>query len=102
MKKIIIYGAGLIVVAFIVGLLLFLTLDNVSSGQAVYSNQFGNFYISGPTSILVNGGIVGMVVSLLSFIGYLFSRNALLLKSYKIIGAASGLFILIGLACSKA
>jgi len=102
MSKIIIYGAGLIVVAFIVGLLVFLTLDNASSGQAVYSNQFGTFHVSGLASFLVNGGIIGMVVSLLSFIAYLFSRNTLLLKSYKIIGAASCIFILIGLACSQA
>jgi hypothetical protein len=102
MSKIIIYGAGLIVVAFVVGLLLFLTFDNATSGQAIYGNRLGSFSVSGPASVLVNIGIVGMVSSLISFIAYLFSRSPVLLKTYKFIGAASGVFIFIGLALGQA
>ena len=60
------------------------------------------FSVNGPASVLVNIGIVGMVGSLLSFIAYLFIRSPLLLKSYKFIGAASGVFIFIGLAWGQA
>ena len=102
MSKIIIYGAGLVVVAFVVGLLLFLTFDNAASGQAIFGSRLGVFSVNGPASVLVNIGIVGMVGSLLSFIAYLFSRSPLLLKSYKFIGAASGVFIFIGLAWGQA
>ena len=102
MIKIVIYSAGLIVIAFVVCLLLFLTFENASSGQAVYRNRFGAFTISGPASILINIGIVGMVGSFLSFVAYLFSRSPALLKSYKVIGAASGVLIIIGLAWGQA
>ncbi len=102
MRKSIIYGSGLIVVAFIVGILLFLTIDNAMSGQAVYGNRSGNSSVSGPASILINVGIICMVGSLLSFIAYLFSRSPVLLKSYKIIGAISGALIFIGLALGQA
>jgi hypothetical protein len=102
MSKIIIYGSGLIIVAFVVGLLLFLTFDNAASGHAVFGNRSGVFSVSGPASIFVNLGIVGMVGSFLSFVAYLFSRNPTLLKSYKIIGVASGVSIFIGLAWGQA
>jgi hypothetical protein len=102
MSKFIIYGAGLIVVAFVVGLLLFLTYDNATSGQAIFGNRFGSYSISGPASVLVNVGIIGMIGSLLSYITYLFSRSPVLLKSYKLIGTASGVFIFIGLAWGQA
>lgn len=102
MSKIIIYGAGLAVVAFVVGLLLFLTFDNAASGQAIYGNRFGVFTVNGAASILINLGIFGLVCSFLSFMAFLFHRSPLLLKSYKFIGAASGVFILIGLAWGQA
>ena len=102
MSKIIIYGAGLVVVAFVVGLLLFLTFENASSGQAIFGNRLGVFSVNGPASVFVNVGIVGMVGSLLSFIAYLFTRSSRFLKSYKLIGAASGVFIFIGLAWGQA
>jgi hypothetical protein len=102
MSKIIIYGAGLVVVAFVVGLLLFLTFENATSGQAIFGNHLGLFSVKGPASVLVNIGIVSMVGSLLSFIAYLFSRSPLLLKAHKFIGAASGVFIFIGLAWGQA
>jgi hypothetical protein len=98
MSKIIIYGAGLIVVAFVVGLLLFLTFDNVMLDQAIYSNGLGVFAISGPASLVVNIGIVGIAGSLVTFITYLFSRHPVLLKSYKILGVASCMCVFIGLA----
>ena len=97
MSKIIIYGAGLAVVAFVVGLLLFLTFDNAASGQAIYGNRFDTFTISGPASILVNTGIVGLAFSFLAFIAFLLNRSPLLLKSYKLICFVSGIFIFIGL-----
>ena len=90
------------IVAFVVGLLLFLAFDNAASGQATYANRLGVFNVSGPASIFVNVGIVGLVCSFLSFIMYLFNRSPLLLKSYKFIGAASGVFIFIGLAWGQA
>jgi hypothetical protein len=102
MSKFIIYGAGLVVVAFVVGLLLFLTFDNAASGQAIYGNRLGIFSVSGPASVLVNIGIVSLVLSFVSYVAYLFSRSPLLLKSYKFIGAASGVFIFIGLAWGQA
>lgn len=102
MSKFIIYGAGLIVVAFVVGLLLFLTFENATLGQAIYGNRLGLFSVSGPASVFVNIGIVGMVGSLLSYVAYLFSRSSVLLKSYKFIGAASGVLIFIGLAWGQA
>jgi hypothetical protein len=102
MSKFIIYGAGLVVVAFVVGLLLFLTFDNAASGQAIYGNRLGVFSVSGPASVFVNIGIVSLVLSFVSYIAYLFNRSPLLLKSYKFIGAASGVFIFIGLAWGQA
>lgn len=96
MSKYIIYGVGLFIIAFVIGLLLFLTIDNASHGQAIYGGRFGSFSVTGPASILVNLGIIGIVGSLLVYLAYLFSRNAVLLKSYKFLGAASGLIIFIG------
>lgn len=102
MSKIIIYGAGLAVVAFVVGLLLFLTFENASSGHAIFGNRQSVLSVRGPASVFVNIGIVGMVGSLVSYIAYLFGRSPFLLKSYKFIGAASGVFIFIGLAWGQA
>ena len=96
MSKYIVYGAGLLVVAFVVGLLLFLTIDNATSGQVIFGNRFSSFRVTGSASILINLGILGMVGSLLAFISYLFSRNSVLLRSYKILGATSSLIIFIG------
>ena len=101
MSKLIIYGAGLLVVAFVVGLLLFLTFENASSGQAVYGTRYGSYFVSGPPSILVNLGILGMVVSAMSYIGYLFNRSSLLAHSYKLSATVSGVLIGIGLAWAK-
>lgn len=102
MSKIIIYGAGLLVVAFVVGLLLFLTFDNATTGQAVYGNRLESFVVVGQASVLVNIGIVGMVGSLALLIAYLFRRTPVLLKSYYFIGVASSILIFIGLAWSQA
>lgn len=102
MSKIIIYGAGLVFVAFVVGLLLFLTVDNAVSGQAVYGSRFGVFRVSGPASILVNVGIFGLVCSFLSYIVFLFNRSQILLTIYKFIGVASGFVIFLGLAWGQA
>ena len=102
MSKIIIYGAGLAVVAFVVGLLLFLTFENAASGYATYGSRLGTVTVIGPESILVNFGIVGLVISFLSFLAYLFTRRPLLLKSYKFIGAVSGSLVFIGLVLGQA
>lgn len=101
MSKMIIYGAGLLVVAFVVGLLLFLTFDNATSGQAVFGTRLGVFSVSGPASVLVNAGIVGMVSSLVLYISFLFSRKPVLLRAYQVAGIASGLAISIGLLWSQ-
>ncbi len=101
MSKFIIYGAGLLIVALVVGLLLFLTFENISSEQAVYGTKYGSYYVSGPPSILVNGGILGMLVSLMSYIGYLFNRSSILAQSYKIVGALSSVLIGVGLAWAQ-
>jgi len=98
MSKIIIYGAGLLIVTFVIGLLLFLTFENVSSWQAVYGTRYDTFFVSGPSSVMVNLGILGMAVSAVSYIGYLFNRSSLLARSYKLLAALSGVLIGIGLA----
>lgn len=92
----------MVVVAFVVGLLLFLTFENAALGQAIYGNRFGSFSVNGPASICINIGIVGLVFSLIAFILFLFNRSPLLLKSYKFFGAASGVLIFLGLAWSQA
>lgn len=96
MSRYIVYGAGLLVVALVVGLLVLLTIDNATSGQAIFGNRFSSFRVTGPASILINIGILGMVGSLLTFISYIFSRRRMLLRSYQFLGAASGLIIFIG------
>jgi len=96
MTRYLIYGAGLLVIAFVVGLLLFLTFENAVTGTAVYGTRSGSFRVSGFASILVNVGIVGLVLSTVSYIIYLAKRSASLLKCYQYIGAVSGVFILLG------
>jgi len=97
MSKIIIYGAGLLVIVLVAGLLLYLTLDNASSGQAIYGTRNGSYYVSGPASILINVGIVGLIGALGTYISYLFLRKPVLLNSYKLISVVSGVLIIIGL-----
>lgn len=97
MSKIIIYGAGLVVVAFVVGLLLLLTFDNVISGQAVFGTRWGVFAVNGPASVFVNAGIVGAVGSLILYVSFLFSRKSVLYRAYQIASATSVLAIFIGL-----
>lgn len=102
MSKILIYGAGLLVAAFVVVLLLFLTFDNAVNGFAIFGDERGVQRVFGPASFLVNFGIVGLVCSFVSYLAYLFSRKPLLLKSYRFIGIASGVFISIGLVWGQA
>ena len=46
--------AGMIPVLFVVGLLIFLTFDNLLSSRAVYGDKFGNAYeVDGLAAILV-------------------------------------------------
>ena len=102
MSKAIIYGAGLLIVTFILGLLAFLTIDNFTNSQVIYGTRNGSFSVNGLPSILVNVGILGLITSFVSYIFFLFKRSTVFLKSYKIIGTVSGALIGVGLLCGQA
>ncbi|BBB29723.1 hypothetical protein [Neptunomonas japonica] len=98
MSKIIIYGAGLLVVGFVVFLLLFLTFENAISGQAIYGTRQGDaFFVTGFPATLINFGILGLILSLITYIGYLFKRHVYFLKAYRYLGLFSGVLISIGI-----
>jgi len=96
MSKILIYGAGIIIIAFVIILLLFLTFENAISGQAVFGTRNGVFTVSGFPAILVNFGILGLVMSLISYIIFLFNRRVVLQKAYKYLGVLSSILVTIG------
>lgn len=97
MSKILIYGAGLIVIAFVVGLLLFLTFENAFSGRAIYGTENGSFFVSGFPAILVNFGILSLISSLISYLVFLYTRRSIYQKAYKRLTLLSGILISIGL-----
>lgn len=58
-----VYLTGMIPVIFVVGLLVFLTLDNLLSSRAVYRDKLGGAYeVEGLAVILVNLGISSIII----------------------------------------
>lgn len=100
MSKTLIYGAGLVIVAFVIILLLFLTFENAFSGQATWGTRNGAFTVSGFPAILVNFGILGLVISLVSYILYLFNRRVMFQNTYKYLSLLSGVLVSIGFVLS--
>ncbi|WP_211183395.1 hypothetical protein [Thalassotalea sp. Y01] len=93
-----IYMAGMIPVLFVVGLLIFLTFDNLLSSRAVYGDKFGNAYeVDGLAAILVNLGIFGLIAWLGSYLAFLVKRSPKLMQVHRALGIVSGIFILVGL-----
>ncbi|USA41697.1 hypothetical protein NCG89_09210 [Spongiibacter taiwanensis] len=93
-----IYMAGMIPVLFVVGLLLFLTFDNLLSGRAVYGAKFGNaFEVEGVAAILVNLGILGLIVWLGSYLAFLVKRSPKLMQFHRAAGVVSSVLIAVGL-----
>jgi len=81
----------------IVGLVLFLTFENLLSGQAIYSNRYSTFYVSGPGSILVNLGILGLALWAISYIMYLFNRKTSLLRTGELLVSTGTILIIVGI-----
>ena len=93
-----IYVAGMIPVLFVVGLLIFLTFDNLLFSRAVYGDKFGNAYeVEGLAAILVNLGIFGLIVWLSSYLAFLVKRSPKLMQLHRAAGVVSGVFIAVGL-----
>lgn len=100
MIKFIIYSAGILIILCVIGLLLFLTFENVSSNQAIYGTRYGAYFISGSLSIFTNVGIIGIVVSFLLYLTTLISRNKFLGKASYILGIISSILIASSLVLS--
>ena len=93
-----IYIVGMVPVVFVAGLLLFLTLENLLSGRAIYADKFGNAYVvEGFAAGMVNLGILGLVCWLVVFLAYLLKRSPSLLRPHCAVGAISTLGIAVGL-----
>ena len=93
-----IYMVGMVPVLFVVGLLIFLTFDNLLSGRAVYGDKFGNAYeVEGLAAILVNLGIFGLIGWLGSYLAFLVNRSPKLMWVHRAIGVVSGVCIAVGL-----
>ena len=92
-----VYLAGMVPVLFVVGLLVFLTFDNLFTGRAVYGDKFGNAYeVQGFAAILVNFGILGLVGWLGSYLAFLKWRSPKLMRFHRAIGVVSGLCVVAG------
>ena len=90
--------AGMIPVLFLVGLLLFLTFDNLLSSTAVYGDKFGNAYeVEGLAAILVNLGIFGLIAWLGYYLAFLVKRSPKLVQVHIAVGVVSVVFIAVGL-----
>jgi hypothetical protein len=88
----------MIPVALLVGMLIFLTFDNLLSSRAVYGDKLGNkFEVEGLAAILVNLGILGLVGWLGFYLAFLINRTSTLMLIHRVIGAISGLCIAVGL-----
>lgn len=96
MRKTIIYGAGLIIVFSLVGFLLFLTLQNVFSGQAILGDENALLTINGYPAVLINLSIFGAVISLMIYLVYLFNRRNIFHKVYSCLGMLSGVLLFLG------
>lgn len=97
MSKFIIYGAGLLVVLFVVGLLGFLTIDNMLHSQATFANRQGDqFFVTGLSSLLVNLGILCFISSLISYLAFLYKRSVKLLKYNNFLWLVGGILVFIG------
>lgn len=93
-----VYLAGMIPVVLLLGMLLFLVLENLLSGRAVYGDKLGNSYeVIGFAAFLVNVGILGLVGWLVTYIAFLISRSPKLIQVHRVVGAVSGLLVTAGL-----
>ena len=96
MRKTIIYGAGLIIVLALVGFLLFFTFQNALSGQAMFGDENTTLTVNDYSAVLINLAILGAVISLISYLVYLFSRRNFFHKIYAYLGMLSGVFLFLG------
>jgi len=71
----------------------FLTIDNILHGQAIYGNGSKTYVLKGWGSIVVNLGILLMVFSFLAYLLYVYRRTELLFKYYYRFGVSSALLI---------
>jgi len=79
-----IYMVGMIPVLFVVGLLIFLTFDNLLSSRAVYGDKFRNAYVvEGIAAILVNLGILGLIAWLGSYLAFIVKRSPKLMQVHR-------------------
>ena len=83
---------------FIVSALGFLTYDNMMNGQAIYGVSRGNGAIeaSGYPAIIINIGIVVLILSALSYFGYIFTKRRRFETLSKSFGVLSGLLVISG------
>ena len=96
MRKTIIYGVGLIIVFALVGFLLFLTFQNIFSGQAILGDENTLLTINGYPAVLINLSIFGAVISLMIYLVYLFNRRNIFHKVYLCLGVLSGVLLFLG------
>jgi len=83
---------------FVVSTLGFLTYDNMKNGQAIYGVSRGNGAIeaNGYPAIIINIGIVVLILSALSYFGYIFTKRKKFEALYISFGVLSGLLVISG------
>jgi hypothetical protein len=97
MSKTLIYGAGLIIVFALICTVLFLTFHNILSGNAIIGDENNILIVTGHSAILINFSILGGVISLISYLVFLFSRRIIFQKTYAYLGLFSGILLTIGI-----
>ena len=97
MIKRIVYGLGLLVIFSVIGLLGFLTLENILNHRAVYAVDNEVFQVSGLRSVFVNLGVLGLISTLIFYVVYLCKRTRRWHQCYKVTGVGSTLLICFGL-----
>ncbi len=95
------YTYIILVGGFVVSILGFLTYDNMKNGQAgqaIYGVSRGNGAIeaSGYPAIIINVGIVILILSALSYFGYIFTKRKKFEALYISFGVLSGLLVISG------
>jgi len=98
-----VFGIGVLFSFLLVGLLLYLTFENAQRGTAIYGTRGSDaIHVTGPFSILVNLGIVGLVASFLAYILYVHTRKEVFAKVYFFAPFGSVLLVLIGFVLAGA
>ena len=97
MSKTLIYGAGLIIVVALIVFVLFLTFHNAFSDYAILGDENNTFIVNGYPAIFINLGVFTGVLSLISYLVYLFNRHILFYKLYAYLGLFSSALVTIGL-----